>query len=109
MESTQRHNKWIENEVSRYQEIFREDIENNRTLSTAFANNLTTTFRLKLMPDGNILSIMIQKSSGNIAYDSQQERAIYKSAPFEMPQDPEVLRRVQDIILSLSNDLSRIS
>lgn len=108
-EASEKNKLWIENEVSRYQEIFRQDIENNRTLSTVFANNLTATFRLKLLPDGNILSLQIQKSSGNIAYDSQQEQAIYKSAPFAMPQDPEILRRVRDVILSLSNDLSRIS
>ena len=61
-----------------------------REVTTFFPEHLECAVRVKILPSGNLASIKLDKSSGNMAYDAFSEQAIYKSAPFDMPEDPKV-------------------
>ena len=59
--------------------------------------------RIQLLPDGSILSVNIAEPSGNPAYDELQISAVYKAAPFPMPEDHELYNQLRDIVLSFRN------
>ena len=79
---------FIENEIIHYYAKWKNEIINNRKKIMFLANDMTCAVRIKLLPNGHLALVKIEKSSGNLAYDKFSEQAIYKSAPFEMPQDP---------------------
>lgn len=92
---------WLDNEFSRYVAEIERRIRENRTISSAFPPDLKCDIQIKLLPDGSIHEVRIIKSSGNVAYDSMSEAAVYKAAPFEMPEDNELMSRLRDIIVGL--------
>lgn len=84
----------IQTETSNYQSKWRAEIINNRKKTMFFPEHLVCSIKIKIMPDGNLALVKIEKSSGNMAYDSFSEQAIYKSAPFDMPVDPLVNQKL---------------
>ncbi|MBS1219763.1 MAG: putative TonB protein, partial [Proteobacteria bacterium] len=42
---------------------------------------------VKLLPTGEVQSVQVTKSSGNLAYDEAVVRAIEKSSPLPLPAD----------------------
>lgn len=97
------HQEFLLTEVEKYRIAFQELIEENRILSAVFPNNISCKIRIKLLPDGSILSVTIVQTSGNPAYDELATTAIYKSAPFPMPSEPDLYTQLRDIILSFKN------
>lgn len=97
------HQEFLLTEVEKYRAAFQQLIEDNRILSAVFPNNINCKVRIKLLPDGSILSVNIVEASGNPAYDELATTAIYKSAPFPMPQEHELYTQLRDIILSFKN------
>ena len=95
------HNRWINNELSRYAGEIERRIRENRTISTAFSSELKCDIQIKLLPDGSVHEVKIIRSSGNAAYDSISEAAVYKAAPFDMPEDRELQSRLRDIVVGL--------
>lgn len=93
-----------EAEVAKYTTEFREAIIANRIISSVFDPNLKCQIRIKLLPDGSISAVTIEKSSGNRAYDEISQNAVYKAAPFPMPQDPKLYSKLRDVVLSFRND-----
>jgi colicin import membrane protein len=83
-------------EVERYRSMIGQRIKANRTLSSAFDSNLVCLIHFRLLPDGSVHSFRIAKSSGNPAYDQSAETAVYKSSPFEMPEDPELIAYLRE-------------
>jgi len=47
-------------------------------------------FDVTLLPGGDVLEVKLTKKSGNAAYDSAVERAIWKAAPLPVPEDPDL-------------------
>ncbi len=99
----QKRQQFVNNEVDRYRAEFQSVIEENRILSGVFNGNIICTLRIKLLPDGSIASVSIVETSGNPAYDEMSAAAVYKSAPFPMPQDTELYNKLRDIVLSFRN------
>lgn len=97
------HQEFLLTEVEKYRAAFQELIEDNRILSAVFPTNINCKIRIKLLPDGSVLSVNIVQASGNPAYDELATTAIYKSAPFPMPQEHELYNQLRDIILSFKN------
>lgn len=93
----------LETEVEKYRAEFAAAIEENRILSSVFAENIHCKLRIMLLPDGSIASVKVLESSGNPAYDQISASAVYKSAPFEMPQDQELYAQLREIVLSFKN------
>ncbi len=97
------HQAALEGEIEIYRAKFAAAIEENRTLSSVFANNICCKLKIMLLPDGSILNIKVLESSGNIAYDESSAKAVRKSAPFQMPEDKELYTQLREIILSFKN------
>jgi colicin import membrane protein len=93
----------LEGEVELYRAKFAAAIEENRVLSAVFAKDIRCKLKIMLLPDGSILNIKVLESSGNIAYDEMSAKAVYKSAPFPMPQDQELYKQLREVILSFKN------
>jgi colicin import membrane protein len=97
------HQEFLLTEVEKYRIAFQSTIEENRILNSAFTGNISCKIRIKLMPDGSIQQVDIVEKSGNPAYDQMSAQAVYKSAPFPMPQDHELYSQLRDIVLSFRN------
>lgn len=95
---------WIEKEFSRFVAQIKEDILANRTLSAAFSQDLICKIEITLQPSGSISNVKILKSSGNQAYDYSSKAAVYKAAPFEMPENPDLNKRLRNIVLIFKCD-----
>ena len=56
-----------------------------------------------VLPGGAVMDggVKLLKSSGNEAYDSAAERAIYKAQPLPLPQDTELARLFRELRLSV--------
>lgn len=93
----------LESEVDKYRAEFAAAIEENRVLSSVFAGDIRCKLKIMLLPDGSVLSIKVLESSGNVAYDEMSAKAVYKSAPFPMPQDQELYKQLREIVLSFRN------
>jgi myosin heavy subunit len=99
----------IQTELSKYHVKWTTEIVNNRKSTMFFPDNLMCSVKMKVLSSGHLASVKIERSSGNQAYDSFSEQAIYKSAPFEMPQDPLLNKELVDVdhvleFLSTFND-----
>lgn len=97
------HQEFLLTEVEKYRAAFQAAVEDNRILSSVFTGNISCKIRIRLLPDGSILSVNIIETSGNPAYDEMSAAAVYKSAPFPMPQDHELYNQLRDIVLSFKN------
>jgi len=97
------HDSFIATEVDRYKADITAAIIESRILSSIFTGDLQCTIRIRLLPDGSILAVNIERSSGNKAYDEMSENAIYKAAPFTMPEEHELYNKLRDIVVSFRN------
>lgn len=97
------HLEFMLEEVDKYRAAFQTVIEDNRILSSVFTGAISCKIRIRLLPDGSIASVSVVESSGNPAYDDMSTAAVYKSAPFPMPQDQELYAQLRDVVLSFRN------
>ncbi|MDP2759950.1 MAG: cell envelope integrity protein TolA [Sideroxyarcus sp.] len=77
-----------EAEVGRYTDMIRSKIRHNIVMPPDVSPSAEVVFKVTLLPGGSVLDAVIQKSSGNPAYDEATERAIYKAQPLPLPTDP---------------------
>ena len=59
--------------------------------------------RIELLPNGEIITVKIIKSSGNPSFDNSVENAVYKSSPLPLPDDPKAFERVLEPIFTPEN------
>ena len=71
----------------------RAKVKGNIILATDVAGNPEAVFEVVQLPTGEILSVRLQKSSGNRAYDEAVERAINKSSPLPKPEQADIFQR----------------
>jgi colicin import membrane protein len=55
--------------------------------------NPEAIFDVAILPSGEILTVKKRKSSGHAGYDEAVERAIYKSSPLPLPDQPNLFQR----------------
>ena len=56
--------------------------------------------RIEILPNGEVVSVTIIRSSGNPAFDVSVENAVYKSSPLPLPSDPKAFERVLEPIFT---------
>jgi colicin import membrane protein len=71
----------------------RNKIRGNIVLPLNIQGNPEAEFRVTQLPSGDIINVRISKSSGNSALDDAIERAIRKSSPLPLPDDPGLFQR----------------
>ena len=60
-------------------------MRSNWILPPDIEGNPQAIFEVIQLPTGEILSVKLKKSSGNVLYDTAVERAILKSSPLPLP------------------------
>lgn len=68
-------------------------IKGNLVLPPDIRGNPEAIFDVVQLPNGEILSVRLKKSSGHAAYDSAIERAILKSSPLPRPEQGDLFSR----------------
>lgn len=68
-------------------------------LPSDLQGNPQAEFDVVLLPSGDVLSVKLSRGSGNAAYDSAVERAIYKAQPLPLPPDPSLFRSFRELHL----------
>jgi len=72
-------------------------IRGNIVLPPAIKGNPEAVFEIALLPTGEVLNVNKKKSSGLAVLDDAIDRAIRKSSPLPMPDDPKVFERRLEI------------
>jgi len=88
--------------LSKYSALIKQKVARYRTISPDFERWRTTKVNVKLSPSGDVESVRIVKSSGDVRYDRSVETAIYQSTPLPIPsvaEDVEVNKLFQDLNL----------
>lgn len=89
-------------EVARYKELIQSKIKRNIADTTDVPENAEAIFMVIVLPDGSVMdNVKLLKSSGNAAYDSAAERAIYKAQPLPLPRDAALARMFRELRLSV--------
>lgn len=91
-----------QSEVARYKGMIQSKIKRNIVMPPDVSENAEVVFMVIVLPGGLVMdNVKLIKSSGNAAYDSAAERAIYKAQPLPMPQDAALARMFRELRLSL--------
>lgn len=72
-------------------------VRGNTVLPPGIAGNPEALITVTQLPTGEVLSVRIERSSGNPALDAAIERAIIRSSPLPKPDDPSLFRRTLEI------------
>jgi colicin import membrane protein len=88
-------------QVVRYRDQIRNKIRRNIVMPPDVPESATAEFRVTLLPDGSVLEVRLLKSSGNAAYDTAAERAIYKAQPLPLPPDEGLKKMFRELRLTI--------
>lgn len=78
----------VASEVAKYKAMIMAKIRSRIVMPPDLPGNPVTEFRVTLLPGGDILHVMLHKSSGYAVFDQAVERAIHLSKPLPLPPDP---------------------
>jgi colicin import membrane protein len=76
-----------------YMNKIRVKVRGNIFLPPAVSGNPEAVFLVNQASDGTVLDVQRKKSSGNAALDEAIEKAIYKSSPLPLPENPAIFNR----------------
>ena len=89
--------------MGKYSALIKEKVGRYRTIAPDFESWRVTKVNVKLSPSGDVKSVRIINSSGNVRYDRSVETAIYQASPLPIPsfvEDPEVNEQFQNLNLN---------
>jgi colicin import membrane protein len=75
--------------VGQHRELISAKVRGNTRLPDNLKGNPEVRCLVKLLPTGEVQSVRVTQSSGNVAYDDAVVRAIEKSSPLPLPADRE--------------------
>jgi len=75
----------------------RDKIRGNTVLPPGIKSNPEAVFKVTQLPSGEIIDVKLSRSSGNKALDDAIERAIRKSDPLPLPDQPSLFERVLEL------------
>ena len=73
--------------VGEYRDLISAKVRGNTRVPDNLKGNPEVRCLVKLLPTGEVQSVQVTKSSGNLAYDEAVVRAIEKSSPLPLPAD----------------------
>ena len=82
----------------------RDKIRGNTVRPPSIQGNPEAVFEVTQLPSGEIIDVKLTKSSGNKALDEAIERAIKKSDPLPLPDQPSLFERVLKLKYKPFND-----
>lgn len=88
-------------EVDKYKALIVNAIGRNWILPEKVDSSMSSQFRIRLAPDGNVLEVSLTRSSGDALLDRSAQTAIYKASPLPVPTDAETFNLFRDISLTV--------
>ena len=73
--------------VGQYRDLISAKVRGNTRLPGNLTGNPEVRCLVKVLPTGEVQSVRVTQSSGNVAYDDAVVRAIEKSSPLPLPSD----------------------
>jgi colicin import membrane protein len=55
--------------------------------------DLKTEVQVSQIPGGEVISVKVSESSGNVAFDRSVVNAIWRASPLPLPKDPSLFSR----------------
>jgi colicin import membrane protein len=83
--------------IADYLGKIRGKIRGNIVLPPDIKGNPEAVFEVTQLPNGDVLSVKVRKSSGNRVLDEAVERAIWKSSPLPKPEQSDLFDRLLNI------------
>ena len=68
-------------------------VNRNWIRPTGAPKGLRCTVKVTQIPGGQVVSVVITKSCGNVAFDRSVENAVLRSSPLPQPKDPSLFAR----------------
>jgi colicin import membrane protein len=87
--------------VDKYKALIVDAIGRNWILPERANSSLSSQFRIRLAPDGMVLSVSLTRSSGDPLLDRSAQTAIYKASPLPVPHDAETFNMFREISLTV--------
>jgi colicin import membrane protein len=90
-------------EIDKYRRLIQDRVRRNIVEPPNLQGNPEVEFEVRLLPGGDVLetSLRLKRSSGNAAYDQAVERAILKSSPLPLPNDPAMFNLFRELNLKI--------
>ena len=89
----------VQSKVNEFKERIQSKIKRFVILPADMQGNPQAEFDVVLLPSGDVLSVKLTRGSGNAAYDSAVERAIYKAQPLPLPPEPALFSAFRELHL----------
>jgi len=89
----------VQSRVNDYKGRIEGKIKRFIILPPDLSGNPQAEFDVVLLPSGDVLSVKLTRGSGNAAYDSAVERAIYKAQPLPLPPDSALFSAFRELHL----------
>ncbi len=83
--------------VSQYVEIIKQKVMRNWLRPSDSRSGLSCEVRVRLIPGGEVVEVQIVRSSGDSAFDASVEKAVLKSSPLPLPEDPALFERFREL------------
>ncbi len=96
-EEQERNETAAQSEINKYQALIRQKVTRNWLRPAGARKGLACTVRVRTIPGGEVVGVIIIKGSGNAVFDRSVESAVRKAAPLPLPRDPAVAARMREI------------
>ena len=91
-------------EIDRFRGRIRDKIRGKANVPDSVTGRPEVQVRITILPGGEVLDIVILKSSGNRVYDAAIERAIRSAQPLPVPSDPELFGQFRSLTLNIQHE-----
>jgi colicin import membrane protein len=88
-------------QIERYQGLIRNKIRGKMKAVPDVPESAEAIFKITSLPDGTVMEVELQKSSGFPAYDNAAERAIKLAEPLPLPTDKELQKMFRELRLTI--------
>lgn len=97
----------IQAQVNKYKSLIISAIGRQWIVPEYADNNLSSQFRIQLAPTGDVLAVVLTRSSGDAVLDRSAESAIYKASPLPVPNNEEAFKVFKNISLTVRPESAR--
>jgi colicin import membrane protein len=92
-------------EFNKYVDGIKNKIRGRANVPDSVSGKPEVTFRIRILPGGEVLDIQLTKRSGNPAYDAAIERAIRSASPLPVPPaNSELFQQFRDLNLQIQHE-----
>ena len=72
-------------EINKYRSLIKEEVTRHWNIPATAHDDLICEVKVRLIPSGDVVDVLIIKSSGDPAFDNSVEKAVYRAAPLSVP------------------------